>query len=136
MCFTKTECTRGVSLFYREESYYSIGRECVLNLCVRTNPEILFFLAVHDKTYQLHSYRALRTLMELPQLAEWNSGIKTFSRVGWPFYSHVNSCASSGHICYYISFFAFYKIFLKFPFKCSISACRLFHVRWLKKKTF
>jgi hypothetical protein len=30
------------------------------------------FLDVHDKPYQLNSYRPLRTIMELPQLAEWN----------------------------------------------------------------
>jgi len=90
------------------------------------------FLAVHGKLYQLHSYRALRTLMELPHLAEWNSSVQSFSRVGWPFYCHVNGCASSGRICYYVISLAFYKIFLKFSFKCSFSACQLFHVRWLK----
>ena len=94
------------------------------------------FLAVHDKPYQLHSYHALRIRMELPQLAEWNSSVQSFSRVGWPFYCHVNSCVPSGRICYYVTFLAFYKIFLKFSFKCSFLPAVYFMFdgwKWTKK---
>ena len=105
-----------------------------VNVCwIRASAQIqrYYFLAVHDKHYQLHSYRALRTLKEPPQLAEWNSSILTFPRFGWPFYLHINSCVSSGRICYYVISLALYKILLKFSFKCITSVCWLFEVQWL-----